>query len=1358
MLSAISRDVGTLFIQRAKRYVRFEVDVTSDLESQDVENYGIVLLVEVAVESPVPTVISKTAKKILSRLPSWTKAFEDSVDDATPDLQEPQTVAGKFINALVSDFPENFEKQVNLFELNRFIGTADESQLAWIYVTNDVPASAISIRGDDVSLARLNSLGELYESLDTDYVYYYNPIDRQLFTVKLFKFLSIDTDIKQQVPTLRWNWFDEYGARVGLSRLYLEENSSFKKRIMDVYVNKPGPGKESIQKTLRRELNLWEAFGATPDSNYLGATPEIIEISDIESSSPFFDFAGRPQKEFKKFVKDINEKYPVNWGYVKWDEGFWDYAGREQKGVGRVSALYDDFTPLGNYYQPGVGDFDDAKLIVKEAFENEVDFNARLKASGHYISGYIENYAPVRVDYEYYGSYYLDYYDNQHATVQYKYEVHLPDEASPYFITQYAYPKNSYGPESDASPEYSIIPIFDADGYSYEDYEFRNEQGDLYVDDSLSLPTNRLNVFKSDLVAVSVLGGSVDDSFNLKFFNSDVVISATPEFMDSASPYFPNGYNLQVSSNLYNKNRGIFTTDKIRRSVLVNSKNEQSASEYIVNKDFIHNTLVFEAGATPIYVHIDSVKPVEYVNYEDVYFSEEYEGYGGVSESLLIPASPNLNIRYINANFATPHFHDHFIIEDGGGFPSSAPSTVNYYFVETKYPYGSTPDSIEIFTNEDNKVLYPFQINEWSLFEEYSTPMISGTVSNKGIISSNPQNYDETYSKNTNLVGKYSVGYETFGLDPNLYFIEKIEVENATDGVELVSRQEFVTTLNLQSFYNNSIEESFETQLSEIEVEARYIGVYRSFINSGWYHQLENDYYIYSNPITETHATPGFSVLLSQVARQGAPIMVERVGSTPTTLTEVAFYNEDFPATPSLRNTEVIYANKGNGLYLGYENIYDVEVVDGVTGYTILSGATSSTNEIYPFSDASPKVENRLYNVSYTVKDSYVVNNDFYKSSPDSYVTKVDFDATPNDFYSYNITYESSINQTSTPISLIVDPFELWDDEGFVYLSHVDYDFATAKINLKPPYITNDNLDYMVLTINSLDVNSNSKPYQTFRISSSTVVPENEYVTTDVNGFAYVNISCPTSITSPSGTILIQGLADGNPEAHANSQTEGYSSSINFEIIPQNNTIYELKAAPDRYAVNADGVSQVYVNGILHEGSAPSSGSIVYWRKGRSLYDIFDTPYSEAGQTIVNQNGKFSIGPFTAQDEATPGIWLIALESEHAATPSLNPKTLSGDIVYWIEKYDNINYSSEYSVFSNTNLLYEDKVPIMATPVFTVNYNDGSQAIPYSATPTWKLPKWYPLDRFDQYQMGLLGSTPNFVATYENLMKDYEEE
>lgn len=1356
MLSAVSKDVGTLFIQRSKRYAKFELEISSELEDQDVENYGFVLLVEIAIENPIPTVIGRTAKRILSRLPSWTKAFEDSIDDATPDLQEPQTVAGKFINALVNDFPENFEQQVNLYELNRFLGTADESQLAWIYTTSDVPSSAISIKGDDVPLAKLDSLGDLYNSLDTDYVYYYNPIDRQLFTVKLFKFLTIDSEIKQQIPTLKWNWFDEYGARVGLPRLYLEDNVSFKKRILDVYANKPGLGKESIQKTLRRELNIWEAYGATPDSNYIGATPEIIEIIDIESSTPYFDFAGRPKEEFRKFVREINERYPTNWGYVKWNEGFWDYAGKEQKGVGRVPAIYDDATPLGSYYQPGVGDFDDAKLIVKEPYQNEIEFNARLKASGHYASGYIEEYSPVRVDYEYYGSYYKDYYDNDHATVEFKYELFMPEQASPFYITGYAYPKNSYGPESDASPEYSLISIFDSDGYSYENYEFKDEFGNVYQDGSLSFLTNRINIYNADHARVSILGGSIDDSFNLKFFGSEQILNSTPDFDEMASPYLSNSYNLQVSSNLYNQKRGVFNTDKIIRSISLNSKNVQSQSEYIINQDFIKDTLVHEPGATPIYVHIDSVQLFDYEQYDNVYIAEEYQGYGGISKNpedqlnYLIPSSPNIIIRYENFNFATPQLHEHYIEDDGTNY--------DYYFVKTKYPYSSTPDSIKIITNENNKVLYPFQKTEWSKFEEYSTPMISGIVSQKGVVKPITENYDETYSRNTNLVGRYSIGYETFGLDPETYYIEKVEVENNTDGVELTSKQEFVYIFDEQSFYQNSIEENFEGKLSNIEVEANYTGIYKSFIKSGWYHQLEKDYYIYAKPVTEIHSTPGLEVLLSTVARQGSPILVKRTGSTPSDLREVAFFDSENPATPSFTNIETIYSNKGEKLYIGYENVYDIQVTDTVTGYIIYSDGVTSTNEIEPFSEATPKVYGRPYDVSYRVKDSYVVDNDFYNQETESYVTKIVFDSTPSNFYAYEITYESSINETSTPISLVVDPFELWDEEGFVYLSHIDYEFSTAKIMVNPSYIVNDNLDYMVVTINSLDTNLNSKPYQTFRIVSSEVQPELEYVTTDINGFAYVNVYCPSSTLSTTGTLTVEGVSNSNPEAHENSNTEGYSHTEVFDIILENQNQHELKAAPDKYAISADGVSQVYVNGFLKEGSTPSSNSIVYWRKGRSLYEIFSSPYSEEDYVISNEEGRFSIGPFTAEDELNPGIWLVSIESEHSTLVSSTPETISGDIVYWIEKYDNINYSSEDSVFFNPNLLYTQRVPVMATPIFTVNYHDGSQANPYSATPSVTLPKWYPLDRYEQYLMGLFGSTPNVVDTYLNLMKDYEEE
>jgi hypothetical protein len=75
---------------------------------------------------------------------------------------------------------------------------------------------------------------------------------------------------------------------VGLNRLYLESNSSFKFRILDVFKNPISSNISGFKKTLRRELDLWTAFGATPDHNAEYATPTILEMTDIESSLEFF--------------------------------------------------------------------------------------------------------------------------------------------------------------------------------------------------------------------------------------------------------------------------------------------------------------------------------------------------------------------------------------------------------------------------------------------------------------------------------------------------------------------------------------------------------------------------------------------------------------------------------------------------------------------------------------------------------------------------------------------------------------------------------------------------------------------------------------------------------------------------------------------------------------------------------------------------------------------------------------------------------------------------------------------------------------------------------------------------------------
>ena len=47
--SSTSSNVGTLFITNSKRYIKFDLDIVSELQPQDVEGYGFVLLVAVAI-------------------------------------------------------------------------------------------------------------------------------------------------------------------------------------------------------------------------------------------------------------------------------------------------------------------------------------------------------------------------------------------------------------------------------------------------------------------------------------------------------------------------------------------------------------------------------------------------------------------------------------------------------------------------------------------------------------------------------------------------------------------------------------------------------------------------------------------------------------------------------------------------------------------------------------------------------------------------------------------------------------------------------------------------------------------------------------------------------------------------------------------------------------------------------------------------------------------------------------------------------------------------------------------------------------------------------------------------------------
>jgi hypothetical protein len=392
---------------------------------------------------------------------------KDAVDQATPDLYIPQTTAGKFVNAIVGEALDNFDRELDSLNINSFINRADENQIAWIYSSTNVNNTFHKITGNGIELARADNLVDFLKSKASDYIFYHNPINREVLTLKKFSVLKAEnvnssSTILDQLPVQKFNWFDEFGLRVGLTRLYLEENVSFKERIIDTFKNPIGIDIESFKKTLRRELNLWKAFGAEPSSSYLGATPEILEMSDITNSTPYFTPDKNPTDYFRNLVEELNIKYPNNWGYLEFDNAIWDYAGLNNNGVSRISARYHDSTVNIPYYQPGVGDQNDLLFSIRETDATPLRYETYLIAKGKKKVGSTPEYYPVDINYEYYSDYYIKEYNNPAATVNFTIEFHatphgLYSTPSIFYAPVTVYPKNSNGPQRKLSIRMAII-------------------------------------------------------------------------------------------------------------------------------------------------------------------------------------------------------------------------------------------------------------------------------------------------------------------------------------------------------------------------------------------------------------------------------------------------------------------------------------------------------------------------------------------------------------------------------------------------------------------------------------------------------------------------------------------------------------------------------------------------------------------------------------------------------------------------------------------------------------------------------------------------------------------------------------
>jgi hypothetical protein len=1398
-----SGEARSVYVKDVKSYIKIVLDISSEIE--DLSVLGLVFYLELAIYDASVPVLSSIAKNAIKKFPSWTSIYSDSADQATPSLYVPQSSGAKLINSLVQESLDSFEARIDDHYLDSFISGADENILDWAWASYNVPANVIRVVGDGVTLARVGSFDDFYNLSKDDYAYYYNVLDRQILTNRKFDTLFIDVSVYSQSPVLIYNQFDEFGARVGLPRLYLENNSNYKLRILDVYTNPPGVNDLNLKLTLRRELDIWRAYGATPNSDFEGATPEILEISDIENSDTYFLPNGKPLRPFIDLVEDLNRRYPANIGYVSWDDGMWDYAGILGEGVSRIPATYDTDTILGEYFSAGVGDFSDAEFSTEVESVDDIAFNLVLRAYGQKKIGEEDIYSSISIPYQYYIEYDIEAsesnkdLDDSLSSIGLCYEIEVnphdnyssqktfyinfnPENRSDFILT------NSYLSNSEASPEFNYIRVFDSNGYTLSSLQFRDKITDEpYLNTSTEPPVSSINISDVNriILKLNVSGWNQSTqsydpivapqnrvSFNLENTNYYVNAAAETEVILSGSDISESSANLLVGSTLYTSYTQRVRSDIIRRELSINDLNitdiSSLAPKTISIYDEIDN-IIYPSDAELVSMRIEVIPGTDGV-------------FGGYSvnpdslEQVFLPSEPCL----------IAQAYDIF----------DSPVGDEEYFSSIDIDLLGPVDKIVISSNTEDDEFYPLKKDSWENFSYDTEPFASGYLDRFGNFYeqdevSGAERIINKFQNNNALVKNLDVNRSTFSieLDEDEHNFTGLEVISNTNKVDVSTNfdirtigkyEEINEALSYQGFQENK---KITIPVYAVRNEDNIKNV-SSSVNPGWIYLNEEEYYIYSKPILESYNGRFFSLNLDETPRSGSPLIISVNNVEYRRIPD--FGNENLG-----RNSEIVKGNSSNNLYLSYENIYDATVVDLYTGKVISTGLSTLGSELEVFDNEVRPVLGREYKVDYILSDSYYLDKDFYDEEEDSYVSRISFFATPNFDSDYKIIYESDSYDTRVPIDLNIEPSENPLSEGYIYASLNQYPFGGVQATLSPNYIIDSEEGFMYMAIVSYDTNGNPKPYQAFEIHGDLIESSPQYILTNSNGFglARVRYTGPIPAEQQIGTVIIDGISisdyyrlteagetriteEGeerlvdwpiNEEIYSfvNSDAETYTKYVDFYLTQKYNEPLKVKAVVDKTVILANGISSQFIFGrVTYDNSPVDSGIVVFWRKSRSIKDLLnDQPYQ--GYVYTDQDGRFTIGPIASQDKSDPGYWFVSLETNGTSSTETPDSlgTITGDIVYWNEQYDNIHYENESLPLGNNFLALPDvEEYLLSTPNFVYRHIDLQEIIYTESEPNWIPPKWLAIDKYTQYQMGLFGATPNIISDYSEIRPDYQED
>jgi hypothetical protein len=1269
------------------RYVFFEIDFNSEYDTSDLQ---VELIVTVKIDSPIIDHYFQGTKKIQNKFPEWMALREyDALDEQKATPQTPETIGGKFINASMGEWLTDIDKRLNLLTYNHYIDTVDTNAKIWVYKTLAVPERIYDIlgvidqsTGQNVELARSTDTAEFYESYVTEDVFFHNTISGEIYCNKKYDILYINGVEYPQISHQLWSPLDDIGATVDLFRLQQEDNHSFKKRILDVFINKPGVSIKGFKNALRRELNLWKYSGATPatpDSYFVGATPEILEIKDLENDLEYF-VNKIPTQKFLTLAEELATKYPLLWGYLQLEKSLWDPDGVNHTDFGVIPRQL-DATPISSeYIESGVIDGNDLFVFTPDQFTGSQDFTAKLKLRG---AKKVPLTIKPRIDFSIavYGTGTSASYVNPRVEENITIQVTLTDGSRYYYNTVIsgADDRSAKYP-SGTGNAISTLNWVASDGYTQANCQFYDmSTGSAYG--------GRINL--ANVEAIELIAGHFSGNINSATYSTKADISTFKLWFQYDPQQFIGGDIASPSTSI--------------SLISLQSFNIRS----------IYPTICFQSLAS-----YEEVTPRTWTSdvkrTYDITLNNDAEGIGK-NFVLTLPKDivwPN----YVsNKNYIIEITND--INALGVGTNSIVSDVVDsnpfvYYLNDIKANNLHTwINGIQLFDVSTNEITFSydkdFETYKWELFEATQTlSSLSGQVNEFG-----PWRNDEQPNENNKdfLLTRIDLSRNDFNIINNTsapanwnysdeYMVTWVGIDSIDNDNVLVwlGSNSVYPLVYDGNIYNREapqpgqIQEIFSNEVYQyglIPIYARLRpGVNAKWspkLHSGWFFDTDETYYLYADGVTENATTN--SIVLSGTNRLGAPIIVHALnGGTPVShMRQVAFYGNDATPELSLINKEIFKGHGGKTFILAYKDIYNITVYNSTLGeYVNVLSPSSSTNEVILSNNSNSDF---TYEISYKVRESFYANNN-YVDENGNIKTQVVFDSTPQSFgaSAYEISYETSLFDVATPVDISLNPLYSSINESFIYIDKNTYPLSQIEVRVSQSKILADGIDYALITFRSIDTNGNPKPFTTFNVYTNFGYINPSTITTDKDGFAWTILKSepwastlhptPSHVSLPipqigatpvHGMLLIDGDLDAN---------------ISYQIdIPIDKQRY-IAAIADPNQISSNTSSAVFVTGVVRSANhTPLANAIVYWRKARTIYDVLSSnelinvetdltqdganPY---GYVVSNDEGYFNIGPFKASSD--PGYWFVSTQVG-AASPNFNADEfpLIGDIVYWYE-------------------------------------------------------------------------------------------